>query len=102
MPLGDDLRNGYIAQIDGTLYMVGVDGGQLYIERSDDKGTTKATWNDGTTRRLIAAVKHNQIRASMELYNTNEIQVAVPQNGRELIYVSRDAGETWTLQGTVP
>lgn len=77
MPLGDDLTHVSLAQVEGVLYGVGIAGGYLWCEYSNDHGATKAAFQNGDTRRAIAPTQTARARVALETYSTSELQVAV-------------------------
>jgi len=95
--LADDLEFACIVQVQGAVLAAGYNGdeGKAYFEWSDDRGQTKHEFNDGSTRKEIAASDAQQPAIEM-LLPTADILVSLVNGGVLRSYVSQDWGETWT------
>lgn len=100
MAIGDDLADGALIDLEGTLYCAGYDEGAIWCEYSVDGGLTQATWIAGGTRRQICEADEGSCPA-LEGLSTGELVAAVNVDDVLRIWFSRDQGEHWEGLGTV-
>ncbi len=98
--MADALEHPCACEYNGVLYVIGYRDGGQYLRRSLDGGKSWVPFRDGSEERLVAEPASAQRAGLVKVDCQGRGLLAAVATGQKInVYLSRDDGETWELEG---